>query len=94
METLGVHALRKKSRAKPGRRVRPLRRKGGLVKRRIGLKKRAAAGGKRRIGRVRSRRRRTTNSGASFNQAYNEGYNAGFAKGFEDGHQLAYDQQV
>ncbi|SFA93623.1 hypothetical protein SAMN05216312_102361 [Cohnella sp. OV330] len=94
MEMIAVHALRKTSRAKPGRRTRSLRRKSVAARRKPGLKKRAVAGGKRRIGRVRSRKRRTANPGAAFNQAYNEGYNAGFAKGFEDGHQLAYDQQV
>ncbi|MDG0790582.1 hypothetical protein OMP38_06730 [Cohnella ginsengisoli] len=94
MERITVHALRRTSRAKPGRGTHSLRRKSVAARRKPGLKKRAAAVGKRRIGRVRSHRQRTTNPSASFNQAYNEGYNAGFAKGFEDGHQLAYDKQV
>ncbi|CAI6043081.1 hypothetical protein [Cohnella sp. JJ-181] len=94
-ELLAVQALRSKSRAKAGRTGRPVRRKrAGVVRRKPGMRKRATAGSKRRVGRVRSRKRGTADRGVSFNQAYNEGYNAGFAKGFEDGHQLAYDQQV
>lgn len=94
MESLAVHALRKTKRARPRRRTRSLRKKIVAPRRKPGLKKRPISGGKRRIGRVRSRKQRRVKPKVSFNQAYNEGYNAGFAKGFEDGHQLAYDQQV